>query len=118
MSHKDTKGNTMSVSAVNGSPITGREDRPKLPVPVVSVAKSGDGPARRHQPRHNFPAGTRFLPLVRPVAPFLAQLALQYDEIGVVRRRRVERLEMAARSYHAAPASAGQPRGYRHDLTA
>lgn len=39
--------------------------------------------------------------LTRPLAPFLAQLSLQYDDMTAARRKRRERLEAASRSYAA-----------------
>ncbi len=64
------------------------------------------------------PAETRRKrPLTRPLAPFLAQLSLQYDDISAARRKRRERLEAATRSYAGAGAELDSPvRGRTQDL--
>lgn len=53
----------------------------------------------------------------RTLAPFLAQLALQYDDIDVARRSRKDRLETATRRY-ARPVSrtAFRHEGARQDI--
>lgn len=56
-------------------------------------------------------------PLTRPMAPFLAQLSLQYDDITAARRKRREQLEAAVQSYAGAGFDGATPaQGHRRDL--
>ncbi|RMF04527.1 MAG: hypothetical protein D6773_06315 [Alphaproteobacteria bacterium] len=66
----------------------------RYPVPAVIGA-----PERR----------TRGLRAGRAHVPFLAQLALQYDSIGDLRRARRERLAQAVKAYGGAKAGKARP---------
>lgn len=68
-------------------------DRPRFPLPVVISTREQKKPGRNTG---------------RAIAPFLAQLFLQYDTIDVTRQIRRERLENASRSYNNAMVMTGQ----------
>jgi hypothetical protein len=109
----------MTVSAIHGSAVASEDYKRRLPVPVVRETRgSQDRAGNRFVPSRFLPSQRQLLPLARPAAPFLAQLALQYDDIAVVRSQRQERMRQAARSYPGSGQVTSAAAGRRSNILA
>lgn len=104
----------MIVKGINDTPATAGRKPARLPVPIADTAPVGEDPQAKRGGRR-YAERFRLRP-VRPSAPFLAQLALQYDEAAFLRRARLERSEHAARVYAAGPAPR-MSRGRKADIS-
>ena len=92
----------MAITKVNKSPpVTHGEKRFFAPVPRNAPEDRGNTAIMGSEHDYSATGNRHKHRLVRPLAPFLAQLSLQYDDITAARRKRRERLEAATRSYAA-----------------
>ena len=89
MFHNGTRVKALEIRHTSATGEAGPDRQRTLPVPIASPGVRASGPiSRRARSSHH-----------RPMAAFLTQLALQYDDITEARRVRLGRRQAAANGY-------------------